>query len=107
MENHKSSLRSALSKKLELTRAKQKPAHYQLVLVYDSITPLGFITQCLQDHFYVYSDEAAVMAVKLREFGEVVYGRFTREIAETKISEVIEDARRFNYPLKCVMRKIG
>lgn len=120
MENQKGSVRSQgqLTKAASLRRIKniiageakvlsqKPPSLFQIILLNDGATPIGFVTQSLQEHFYKPHNEAATLAKKIQQDGEGVCGHYTREIAETKIAEVIEAARSFSHPLKCVMRKV-
>jgi len=115
MENQKGIIRSPqkspLSKRMQTLIAhpstlNTKPAMYQVVLMNDNVTPRDYVVQCLEEHFFKATDAAHSLMFKLEESGEAACGRYTREMAETKIAEVIADARHNNHPLKCVMRKV-
>ena len=84
----------------------QKPAWFEVTVVNDHTTPADYVVQMLQDNFHQSLDEATALMTKIDKEGEATCGKFTREIAETKIAKIIEDARRYNHQLKCVMRKI-
>lgn len=84
----------------------QKPAWFQIMIVNDDVTPADYVVQLLRDHFYKSLHEATALMTKIHHEGEAVCGNYTREIAETKIAKIIEDARKYNHPLKCVMKKI-
>lgn len=108
MENQKNTTRSPSPKRLHalVSTSTIKPSMYQVVLMNDEVTPRDYVVQCLEEHFFKATDAAHSLMFKIQEFGEAACGRYTREMAETKIAEVIADARRNNHPLKCVMRKI-
>ena len=84
----------------------QKPAWFKITIVNDDVTPMDYVVQMLQANFYKTLEQATALGAKIQEEGEAACGNYTREIAETKIATIIEDARRYNHPLKCVMRKI-
>ena len=105
--NTKTTLRRVQSIVLNETRQlTQKPAWFEIVAINDDVTTAEFVVQMLEEHFYKKSEEASSLMLKIHQDGEGVCGAYTREVAETKIAEVIEDARRASYPLKCVMRRI-
>ena len=115
MENQKGIIRSPqkslLSKRMQTLIAhphtlNTKPEMYQVVLVNDNVTPRDYVLHCLEEHFFKATDMAHSLILNIEQGGEAVCGRYTREMAETKIAEVIADARCNNYPLKCVMRKV-
>ncbi len=111
MENQKNTTRSTSPKRLQTLFPQPlglnvKPAMYQVVLMNDNVTPRNYVVQCLEEHFFQPTDAAHSLMFTIEEIGEATCGRYTREMAETKIAEVIADARQNNHPLKCVMRKV-
>ena len=119
MENQKGSVRSQGPniKAISLRRIQsimtqeartltQKPSLFEVVMLNDDVTPMDYVVQTLEGSFYKKADEATSLALYIHQQGEASCGTYTREIAETKTAEVIENARRFNHPLKCVMRKV-
>ena len=119
MENPKGNLRGSTSGIKPLSTKKQasviwenaraadpdRPSMYSVVLLNDDSTPMDFVVQSLQEHFFKPLDEATLLMMRIHNDGEGICGSYTREMAETKVSEVIESARRHHHPLKCLMRK--
>lgn len=117
MENPKSSLGNnakstvtrrksdPLLQQLKLTET-VKPCFYSVMLLNDHATPMDFVVELIREHFYVSMDEAVNLMLRIHNEGEAVCATYTREIAETKVAEIIECARQFNHPLKCLMRKV-
>lgn len=83
-----------------------KPAMYGVMLLNDDSTPMDFVVEILKEQFFKTMDEAVDLMLAIHQNGEGTAGTFTREIAETKVAEVIECSRRFQHPLKCLMRKV-
>ena len=83
----------------------RKPGKYDVVLLRDDATSPDFVIGLLQTLFHVSHDEALEHVSELWKHGRVNCGRFTRDVAETKVSEVIYLSRESNFDLKCVMQK--
>lgn len=91
-----------------LERQKAKPGHpamYEVLLLNDDFTPIDFVITLAQRFFNKSTQEATVLTMQVHNFGQAVYGIYTREVAETKVIQVTDYARQHNFPLKCVMQK--
>lgn len=107
MEKQKNTLQRLNSLITKNTRTfAQKPALFTIVLLNDDTTPIAAVQELIASHFYQTEEAACLIAEQAHEQGEAILGTYTREIAETKIAEIIEDARSKSHPLKCVMRKV-
>lgn len=78
---------------------------YQVLLLNDDYTPMDFVVQVLQQFFGKSAEESVRIMLKVHYKGEAACGVYTREIAETKVMQVVDSARKGQYPLKCVMKK--
>lgn len=88
------------------TRPKvKKPSLYRVLLLNDDYTPMEFVVHVLQKHFNKGLDEATQIMLHVHQNGVGVCGTFTYEIAETKVTQVIDSARRNQHPLQCTMEK--
>lgn len=118
MQNPKGSLGPTARGDKTLTRKKQgtlwqqlrlteteRPALYSVMLLNDNATPMDFVVELIREHFHTSMDEAVNLMLQIHNDGEGTCGTYTREVAETKVAEVIECARQFNHPLKCLMKK--
>jgi ATP-dependent Clp protease adaptor protein ClpS len=88
------------------TRPKtKKPSLYKVLLLNDDYTPMEFVVQILEIIFNKSREEAVEIMLHVHRHGVGVCGVFTFEVAETKVAEVIEAARRNEHPLQCTMEK--
>jgi Uncharacterized conserved protein len=88
------------------TRPKtKKPSLYKVLLLNDDYTPMEFVVHILENIFSKNRDEAVQIMLHVHRHGVGVCGVFTFEVAETKVAQVIEFARRHEHPLQCTMEK--
>ena len=88
------------------TRPKtKKPALYRVLLLNDDYTPMEFVVHVLERFFSKARDEAVQIMLHVHRRGVGVCGVYTFEVAETKVAQVIELARRHQHPLQCTMEK--
>ncbi len=100
-EEHKESL-SNVHLLSELT----EPPLYQVIVHNDDFTPMEFVVGILESYFFMDRQQAALVMQEAHIKGRAVCGVFSREIAESKISKVIDYARVHNHPLLCSMESI-
>lgn len=88
------------------TRPKTKqPALYKVLLLNDDYTPMEFVVLTLQRFFRMTIEDATRVMLHVHQRGVGICGVFTYEIAETKVSQVIDFAREHNHPLQATMEK--
>ncbi len=88
------------------TRPKtKKPSLYKVLLLNDDYTPMEFVVHVLERFFSKGRDEAVQIMLHVHRRGVGVCGVYTFEVAETKVAQVIELARRHQHPLQCTMEK--
>jgi ATP-dependent Clp protease adaptor protein ClpS len=88
------------------TRPKtKKPSLYKVLLLNDDYTPMEFVVHILESIFGKNRDEAIQIMLHVHRHGVGICGVFTFEVAETKVAQVIEFARRHEHPLQCTMEK--
>ena len=88
------------------TRPKtKKPSLYKVLLLNDDYTPMEFVVHILEQIFSKGREEAVQIMLHVHRHGVGVCGVFTFEVAETKVAQVIEFARRHEHPLQCTMEK--
>ena len=88
------------------TRAKTKePALYKVLMLNDDYTPMEFVVLCLQQFFRMSTEEATRVMFHVHQKGVGVCGVFTYEVAETKVSQVMDFARQNQHPLQCTLEK--
>lgn len=82
-----------------------RPPMYQVLLLNDDYTPMEFVVAVLETFFSMGHERATQVMLHVHTRGRGVCGVFTREVAETKVSQVNEFARSHQHPLLCVMEK--
>jgi len=88
------------------TRTKtKKPALYRVILLNDDYTPMEFVVYVLQRFFQKSVEEATTIMLHVHQNGVGICGIFTYEVAETKVTQVMELARQHGHPLQCTMEK--
>lgn len=88
------------------TRAKTKrPPLYKVLLLNDDYTPMEFVVHILERFFGMTHAQAFEIMLTVHKKGVAVVGVFSHEIAETKVTQVMDLARRHQHPLQCTMEK--
>ena len=83
----------------------KKPSLYKVLILNDDYTPMEFVVHVLERFFSKPRDEAIQIMLHVHRHGVGVCGVYTFEVAETKVAQVIELARRHQHPLQCTMEK--
>ena len=83
----------------------QKPAMYRVLILNDDYTPMEFVVYILERFFNKSPEAATRIMLHVHQNGVGVCGVFTYEVAETKVAQVIETARKHQHPLQCTMEK--
>jgi ATP-dependent Clp protease adaptor protein ClpS len=86
------------------TRTKQ-PSLYKVLMLNDDYTPMEFVVLCLQRFFRMSLEDATRVMLHVHQKGVGVCGVFTFEVAETKVSQVMDFARANQHPLQCTLEK--
>jgi len=88
------------------TRPKtKKPSLYKVLILNDDYTPMEFVVHVLERFFAKPREEAVQIMLHVHRHGVGICGVYTFEVAETKVAQVIELARRHQHPLQCTMEK--
>jgi len=85
-------------------RTKQ-PSNYKVLMLNDDYTPMEFVVLVLQQYFSMSIEDATRTMLQVHQNGLAVCGVFTYEVAETKVSLVIDFARENQHPLQCTLEK--
>ena len=91
-----------------ITRTKpktQRPNLYRVLLLNDDYTPMEFVVLVLQDVFNKTREDAMRIMLHVHNKGVGECGVFPYEVAETKVTRVMDTARKNQHPLQCVMEK--
>ncbi|WP_370251987.1 ATP-dependent Clp protease adapter ClpS [Nioella sp.] len=83
----------------------QRPPMYKVLLLNDDYTPMEFVVHVLERFFGISHGQAVEIMLTVHKKGVAVVGVFSYEIAETKVAQVMDFARRNQHPLQCTMEK--
>lgn len=81
------------------------PPLYKVLLLNDDYTPMEFVVHVLERFFGLNHAQAVEIMLTVHKKGLAVVGVFSHEIAETKVTQVMDFARRHQHPLQCTMEK--
>lgn len=90
---------------LETKTRTQRPPLYKVMLLNDDFTPMEFVVHVLERFFGLSHSQSFELMLTVHKKGVAVVGVFSHEIAETKVSQVMDFARRHQHPLQCTMEK--
>jgi len=82
-----------------------RPPMYKVLMLNDDYTPMEFVTYVLEQIFGLSGAQAVEIMLTVHEKGLAVVGVFSHEVAETKVAQVMDLARRNQHPLQCTMEK--
>ena len=88
------------------TRTK-RPSMYKVLMLNDDYTPMEFVVHVLERFFGMGQEQATQVMLHVHQRGVGVCGVFTYEIAETKVTQVMDLARQHQHPLQCTIEKDG
>jgi ATP-dependent Clp protease adaptor protein ClpS len=81
----------------------KKPPLYKVILLNDDYTPMEFVVRVLERYFHKTREEATRIMLQVHQKGMGICGVFTREVAETKVRQVMLYAAESQHPLQCSM----
>ena len=81
----------------------KRPPLYRVMILNDDFTPMEFVVHVLEYFFGMDREKAVRVMLQVHTQGNGVCGVYSREIAETKVSQVNDYARENNHPLLCTM----
>nr|WP_234387362.1 ATP-dependent Clp protease adapter ClpS [Sphingomonas sp. STIS6.2] len=88
------------------TRSRTKqPTPYRVLMLNDDYTPMEFVVLCLQRFFRMDMEAATRVMLHVHQKGVGVCGTFSYEVAETKVSQVMDFAQQNQHPLQCTLEK--
>ena len=84
------------------TQRTQPPQMYQVVMLNDDFTPMEFVVRVLQEFFSKDREAATQIMLKIHLDGKGVCGVYSRDVAATKVDQVLDAAKQAGHPLQCV-----
>jgi ATP-dependent Clp protease adaptor protein ClpS len=83
----------------------RKPSLYKVLMLNDDYTPMEFVIHVLERFFAKNRDEATRIMMNVHRRGVGICGVYTYEVAETKVTQVMDFARQHQHPLQCTLEK--
>ena len=83
----------------------KKPSMYRVILMNDDYTPMEFVVSILMGIFKKSQEESTQIMLNVHQKGIGTCGIYTFEIAETKVAQVMDAAKRAQHPLQCTLEK--
>ena len=85
----------------------KKPKNFEVILLNDDYTSMEFVVEVLKSFFNKDALAAEAIMLKIHIEGEAVCGTYSYDIAQSKVSQVIEYSRKNEQPLMCVLRELN
>ena len=83
----------------------KKPSMYKVLMLNDDYTPMEFVVHVLERFFGKNAEEATRIMLHVHQKGVGVCGVYTYEVAETKVTQTMDLARKHQHPLQCTLEK--
>jgi len=83
----------------------KKPSMYKVLMLNDDYTPMEFVVHVLERFFAKTREEATRIMLHVHHRGVGICGVYTYEVAETKVTQVMDFARQHQHPLQCTLEK--
>jgi len=83
----------------------KKPSMYKVLMLNDDYTPMEFVVHVLERFFSKGREEATTIMLHVHRRGVGVCGVFPYEVAETKVTQVMDFATQHEHPLRCTLEK--
>ena len=92
---------------LEAKKAEVKPPPmFKVMLLNDDYTPMEFVVMVIQEFFSKDRESATQIMLKIHLDGKGVCGVYSKDVAATKVDQVLDAARKSGHPLQCVSEPI-
>jgi ATP-dependent Clp protease adaptor protein ClpS len=88
------------------TQKVKPPQMYQVVMLNDDYTPMEFVVVVIQEYFNKDLETATQIMLKIHLDGKGVCGIYTKDVAATKVDQVLEAAHQAGHPLKCISEPV-
>lgn len=75
------------------------PRRYRVIFHNDDYTTMEFVVEALMTFFHKSQAEATHIMLTVHKKGSGVAGIYTRDVAETKVEQVMDHAREWGMPL--------
>ncbi len=88
------------------TQRTKPPQMHQVVMLNDDYTPMEFVVVVIQEFFNKDREQATQIMLKIHLDGKGVCGVYSRDVAATKVDQVLDAAKKAGHPLQCVSEPV-
>ena len=88
------------------TQKTKPPQMYQVVMLNDDYTPMEFVVVVIQEFFNKDRETATQIMLKIHLEGKGICGVYSRDVASTKVDQVLQAARGAGHPLQCLSEPV-
>jgi ATP-dependent Clp protease adaptor protein ClpS len=88
------------------TQRTEPPQMFQVVLLNDDFTPMEFVVHVIQEFFSKDRETATQIMLKIHLEGKGICGVYSRDVAGTKVDQVLQAARAAGHPLQCLSEPV-
>jgi ATP-dependent Clp protease adaptor protein ClpS len=89
------------------TQRTKPPQMYQVVMLNDDYTPMEFVVMVLQEFFSKDLETSTRIMLRIHLEGKAVCGVYSRDVASTKVDQVLDAAAKAGHPLKCFCEPVA
>jgi ATP-dependent Clp protease adaptor protein ClpS len=89
------------------TQKVQPPQIYQVVMLNDDYTPMEFVVVAIQEFFGKDLESATQIMLKIHLDGKGVCGVYSKDVAATKVDQVLDAAAKAGHPLQCISEPVA
>jgi ATP-dependent Clp protease adaptor protein ClpS len=88
------------------TQKTKPPQMHQVVMLNDDYTPMEFVVVVIQEFFSKDREQATQIMLKIHLDGKGVCGVYSKDVAATKVEQVLDAAKKAGHPLQCVSEPV-
>ncbi len=82
------------------------PQMFQVLMLNDDFSPMEFVVMVLQEFFSKDRESATQIMLKIHLDGKGVCGVYSKDVAATKVDQVMDAARKAGHPLQCISEPV-
>ena len=90
-----------------ITDKVKPPQMFQVLMLNDDFTPMEFVVLVIQEFFSKDRESATQIMLKIHLDGKAVCGVYSKDVAATKVDQVMDAAQKAGHPLQCVSEPVG
>ena len=91
---------------LESQPKPKRPRKYGVWMHNDDYTTMEFVVEVLKRHFHLSEEESYQVMMKVHQEGKGLAGLYSFDVAETKMTQVHDEAEQRGFPLRCTIEPV-